>query len=81
MEENVSAFNTIFGIEKLALDVSNHNETLPDGLFFFGSEIYSKSFVLNKSLLIEILHLLTTFQQLTTRSLGVHAHTSRHTCT
>ena len=48
----------------MALNVSNHNGTLSADHFLDLKSIYSKSFVLNKSVLIEILHLFTCFNSL-----------------
>ena len=60
MEENVSAFNTIFGIDVNGVQYFESLRNAVSGSYF-GFEIYSKSFVLNRSVLIEIFHLLTTF--------------------
>ena len=51
MEENVSAFNMIFGIGTNGFKYSNHNGMLQTDHFL--SAIYFKSFVLNKTVLIE----------------------------
>ena len=61
----------------MTLNVSNHNGMML-GDHFMGPQSIPRVFVYSTNLfLIEILILLTTFKQFTTRGKDVYAHTSR----
>ena len=62
----------------MTLSVSKHAERLPAD-HFLDPQIYSKGFVNDKPVFVEIGRLLTMFHRFSSGGQDVNAHTKRHT--